>query len=766
MAETGDLIIKIGGDASKFKATIADVENSLKSFKANLGTTGLNIKIEALGFQETKSNIKSVTDFAEGTLGAIKNTIKEVKAERLTISADPNSLAPFNIKLNELNTTVKELEKAGIFKDAPQQIAVAENSIQGLSNRIADLRKERAIIDPDTNARAILQINQQIERLEEKLGNLNVLGQKVATPEGFTGSLKKVVNGSKEAGRAITSLSLIAQDLPFGFIAIQNNLPALASTFEAVKNKTEDTKSTFAAFKDALIGPAGFYLAFSAVNGIITYAIQEYGSLGEAINAVFGKTNALLELNIRVRKSYEEYTKQLVTTGEAVAQATGSQQGQIGKAQALVSIVTDLTRTEKERATALNQLKELDKDRFEKFDIEIGKYNGLTEAVNGYTNSLIANAIANKLADRASDLAIQERQASNLANETFLQQQKLLRSRIDINDELAIYEKRLREARTADEYFRAGIGISQEAKDLKAVNEKLLEQDNIAKKLRQELSGLKVDLKAAVIEANKFKIVPDGEGKGISDVTNKVKGLKEELRGVVPLFDIFSPSKEQFNFDALKDLLPPNFLKQLKESQRELNATEKVLQKFREGNGLNLPTPKISIDRTELGKFNDELTSVISNYKTNFESLSDVFDDVFSDIIDKNKQIASSVEGFLIQPMQTFFDILTKDGETSWKDFGKVVIDTLKRIASQAITTAIAKTIANIIAPGFGSISTEGLAAGYQALYGESITDSANFGAIRGNQGVNMNGQVVMTLRGSDLVGVMNRTNTTINRVG
>jgi DNA repair ATPase RecN len=134
MAETGDLIIKIGGDASKFKATIADVENSLKSFKANLGESGLNIKIEALGFQEAKSNIKGVADFAEGTLGAIKNTIKEVKAERLTISADPNSLAPFNIKLNELNTTVKELEKAGILKNVPQEAAVAANSLQGLSN--------------------------------------------------------------------------------------------------------------------------------------------------------------------------------------------------------------------------------------------------------------------------------------------------------------------------------------------------------------------------------------------------------------------------------------------------------------------------------------------------------------------------------------------------------------------------------------------------------------------------------------------------------
>jgi len=261
MAETGDLIIKIGGDASKFKATIADVENSLKSFKANLGTTGLNIKIEALGFEEAKSNIKGVTEYAEGTLGSIQNRIKLIKKERLTVTADASSLAPFNIALKEAVDTKRELEQAGIFKDVPKEAAVAENSIQGISNKLADLRKQRAIIDPDTNARAIVQINQAIEKLEEKLGNLQVLGKKVATPEGAVGGLKQITKGSTEAGRALTSLALVAQDLPFGFIGIQNNLPGVQQSFQSLNTAAQGSKGALKALGAALLGPAGIFLA-------------------------------------------------------------------------------------------------------------------------------------------------------------------------------------------------------------------------------------------------------------------------------------------------------------------------------------------------------------------------------------------------------------------------------------------------------------------------------------------------------------------------
>jgi hypothetical protein len=81
----------------------------------------------------------------------------------------------------------------------------------------------------------------------------------------------------------------------------------------------------------------------------------------------------------------------------------------------------------------------------------------------------------------------------------------------------------------------------------------------------------------------------------------------------------------------------------------------------------------------------------------------------------------------------------------------------------------IIKLIADILAPGSGNaakfVADE---SGAADAVGRLIVGGgqANFGGIRGNQGVNMNGQVVMTLRGTDLVGAMNRTNTSINRVG
>jgi hypothetical protein len=48
---------------------------------------------------------------------------------------------------------------------------------------------------------------------------------------------------------------------------------------------------------------------------------------------------------------------------------------------------------------------------------------------------------------------------------------------------------------------------------------------------------------------------------------------------------------------------------------------------------------------------------------------------------------------------------------------------------------------------------------------GRNIFGAANLGGIGGG-GMNLNGQVVFVQRGTDLVGVMNRTNAQIQRIG
>jgi hypothetical protein len=832
MAETGDLIIKIGGDASKFKATIADVENSLKSFKANLGTTGLNIKIEALGFQETKSNIKGVADFAEVTLGAIKNKIKEVKAERLTISADPNSLAPFNIKLNQLNTTVKELEKAGILKNVPQEAAVAENSIQGISNKLSDLRKQRSIIDPDTNARAIVQINQAIEKLEEKLTNLQVLGKKVATPEGAVGGLNQITKGSKEAGRALTSLALVAQDLPFGFIGIQNNLPGVQQSFQSLNTAAEGSKGALKALGAALVGPAGIFLAFSAVTAAVTFAVQKYGSLSNALDALIGDTSKFSEIYKRTAEGLKEYNENLKTNEEIIGKAVGSQQGLLTKISALSKVVLDVTESEDNRKRALQGLQEIDKERFKNFDIEKGKYEGLKTAVDDLTRSIIAKATADAFAQQVSAAAVQfeqQRVATDVALKDLQEFERLNpRARKLFNE----YEENFKNALEppspsglVKDLMKVEGEFIKQQNELKKIGDEWVRLDNLAQFYAKNATKLEA-IKPPSLDGNGTKSVfaPQIDAQDLDEAFNLNKIIANLTKYGNVLIDVNKTEAERKN--ALRELseINPEYFNQFKigkssvadaktqlegfirtllvqkKAQEDALAAAKLNNEFRknEEKGITDVGDKYRILNDEVSSLPQTMEDVEKAFKnanlninkslqfnftgldvgietaiakanSGFESLGEVYNKVFDDVIKKNKEIASSVEGYITQPMSTLFDILTDEGQTSWKDFGKVVIDTLKRIAVQAISTALAKTLANILAPGFGSISTEGLEAGFEALYGESIRGGggqANFGGIRGNQGVNMSGQVVMTLRGADLVGAMNRTNTTISRVG
>ena len=318
---------------------------------------------------------------------------------------------------------------------------------------------------------------------------------------------------------------------------------------------------------------------------------------------MLGKSDALAQVTRRVAESYKEYRKNLVTTGEALAQATGAQTGQIAKAQALAGIITDLSKSEKERKTALQELQSLDKERFKNFDIEKGKYDGIKEAVDGLTNSLIANAIANKLADRASDLAIQERQATNEADKLYLRQQELLRTNIDINDEVAKYKKALKSAKTADEFFRASIGVSEFAIELLQVNDKLANADLRASNLRKELAGLKVEIKGAVEEANKFSIL---------DTPDAPKGRKIDFKFDLKLSDDY---KELTDYNSLTKSI--DRLKQYADVVLDVNKSEKER---------SAALAKLSEDSLNVYNINEDLFNEFKIGKTPLKDISQAVD--------------------------------------------------------------------------------------------------------------------------------------------
>jgi len=160
---------------------------------------------------------------------------------------------------------------------------------------------------------------------------------------------KQIEDFSKKSRIALTNLSLVAQDLPFGFIGIQNNLPGVISSFGELTKEAGGVGGAFKQLSGALIGPAGLFLAFSVVTSAVTMLTLKYGSLGAALDALFTKQTKFNEVIVRANESLKEYNKSIITNNEISGQAAASQNGQALAARALLATVLDLTKTEAER---------------------------------------------------------------------------------------------------------------------------------------------------------------------------------------------------------------------------------------------------------------------------------------------------------------------------------------------------------------------------------------------------------------------------------
>ena len=146
---------------------------------------------------------------------------------------------------------------------------------------------------------------------DEQRRQLEGLKRTFETLQGTVNSTNfdKFNQGSKDARTAATSLNLAIQDLPFGFIAIQNNLPALFNSFNKLREESNGVTGAISAIVNQLKGPAGLFLAYTSAISLTTYLTQKYGSLSAAYDALFTSTS-----NATVAQ--REYNKELKEAGK------------------------------------------------------------------------------------------------------------------------------------------------------------------------------------------------------------------------------------------------------------------------------------------------------------------------------------------------------------------------------------------------------------------------------------------------------------------
>ena len=192
----------------------------------------------------------------------------------------------------------------------------------------------------------------------------------------LTRNSEKFSKGASQATNALSNLSRVVQDAPFGFMGIANNLNPLVESFQRLKKETGSTGGALKALLAGLTGPAGIGLAIGTVSALLV----KYGDdLFATAGALYDNTKALQEYN------------------DQMAKAAGNAQGEIAQVNALVGIVKNETLTREQRNSALEQLQEMYPAYFNNQGIDINNTNALTAATNSLTAAIQRKAEAQAL---------------------------------------------------------------------------------------------------------------------------------------------------------------------------------------------------------------------------------------------------------------------------------------------------------------------------------------------------------------------------------
>jgi hypothetical protein len=544
------------------------------------------------------------------------------------------------------------------------------------------------------------------------------------------GAGKQIEDFSKKSRIALTNLSLVAQDLPFGFIGIQNNLPGLISSFGDLTREAGGLKGALKQIGTALVGPAGLFLAFSTATAAVTFAIQKYGSFGAAIDALFGKINPLAKVIKDASKSQEDFNEAYKTTGQILASATGSVESQILKVQLLSDTVTNLSNSEQLRKNALSELQKIDKAYFGQITTGTSDIVKLEEATKKYTEAILANAIAKayeqKVTEGAINLEEQRNALKDLAPayaEATKKQKEFLKTFQDAYDPVT-------GAKIAQPAF-----ISADP-NIEAFNKQKLVVDAAV----ISLDKLKESFKNASLEALNF----------VEPVVKAGKAIKGIKIGTIIDKGELGPGRLVDTLEAFQAYVRGNINIQKNSIDKILTARLDYRRKELEENFL-LPK-KIDKNAGPLNK------NPLIEYQ---------FGQITA-IIDALKQEAKFIDDAFRQPLENLFVDFLQKGKLSFEDFTKSVINNITQLVAKLAASKLFEALASLIPQIAGTLVPGGSELLQVTKFlgsGRSIFKGANFGGLDGG-GMNLNGQVVFVQRGTDLVGVMNRTNAQIQRIG
>lgn len=350
------------------------------------------------------------------------------------------------------------------------------------------------------NATNLAPVTRTLEQVEAGLVEVGRTSQ--ATSTTVTRSLaqtaaasassgRAITVGSNQAANALTNVGRVAQDLPFGFVGIQNNLNPLLESFQRLKAETGSASSALKALGQSLAGPAGLGVALSIVGaGILLY--QQY-------------QQKAAKASIDGAKSNEEYAKSLNNISSAAAE-------NLSKLSILYEASQDANRPLADRQRLVDALQKQYPAYFGNLKDEAILAGKAAGAYENLQQQLINTAIV-----KASEGVLSTK----------------FKALADLSLSLAESEKKLRQAGVTDAQAQSAASrsvIVDETGDVKAVRDyknKISDEIKDAQKVFAGLTaGFSVD---SLLGSFTTGIDKDGKTKKIKSISDVLKELNVDL---------------------------------------------------------------------------------------------------------------------------------------------------------------------------------------------------------------------------------------------
>ena len=573
------------------------------------------------------------------------------------------------------------------------------------------------------------------------------LQRATAEVEAFDKSVKQTTASSGKATLALTNLGRVASDAPFGFIAIANNIEPLIQSFQSVRKESGSVGGALKALGSSLAGPGGLLLGFTLVSSAITVAIQKYGSLGGALDALFGKQDALNGEIRSAAESYEKFNKELKTSVTIQSNAAGSAQGEISRVQALAGIVNSTTASYLQRNNALNELAKINKTYFGDLDDESVKLGKLTEAVDAYTRAnvqaAISKAFESEIAATSVELSKQERVLGKLITrlgETAAAQNK-------VSQTLPGLAQAAEQSRVGSAAINATEAYIQQNTAVNELRDRIKELNGELNKSVTSYNNITAPINAAN-EAQRKKAEQDKkEAEAAARLTAELNRQAEARRKSLAAILAEAGQRQTLDFTSFFDLDPAD-------------ARSKYAQIF---------APIQSAFQEALapsqGRLGRDFTIIPP------AAIQAAIDNV-NRLRDAGIQAGAAFSSVISPAIDGVFNAI-ENGQSVIKSLGesfkKLVIDlikaTVKAAAFALVISAASGGTINFGTAFRGALQLGGAGgAGGLRIGGAAAPTFGGVGGFGG--GLQLAGQVVFTQRGTDLVGVLNSSNARINRVG